>query len=370
MSDDIEQMLADLEDSPKSPKQPKKPKEKGFGHKIKWFFLKWAVFPVSGLAIAAGGVNGYLYHKNAKNYEDYSKHLIGDWLKGKYPKIFDFFYEDDVYTYPDVPLKQASLYKMEVPEYVDDRLKPTVAKHAQLEYDMLRMFGAQESGFRATVRNEFSGACGMMQLLASTQLELMYKHGEKYGYHDRLSKHIKRITREDDTFQYTVDEDLRETVLAICTDAMFSAQMGAEYAIENIEKLHKDFPGRYVNYTDVYMYHFYGAGGGKKFLTNLEATPDRAVKEDYPDHVVKANMATFFKDGGEGEARSYAEIYEYYANKISTQIIQQDKEAHDSHYSFISFLKRAFEEKEGQENDAKKPSAESAVQPQGTKPKV
>jgi|GEM_PF-3532948 len=295
-------------------------------------FLNYIAYPALATVTAIGGINVYLYNKNPENYLEFAKHKGGDWLKEHAP----FLYEEEAYIYPEIAIEEASLNDMDVPRYVEKRMVFAVSS-TEVEYDMLRLMAAQESSFKATVKNDFSKACGLMQLVPSTQLELMYHYGEEYGY-ERLSKHIKNNQGVKDI----ADPKLRETVLNICTDAFFSLEMGAEYARENIAKLHNDFKGRYVTYTDVYMYHFFGANGGKKFLENLEQAPERAVYKDYTDRVVRANMATFYKDADKNAPRSYAEIYEYYASKLSTQVIAQDKQRHDEHYTWGAFLERSF----------------------------
>ena len=313
-------------------KQQDKQRNNGILARAKRKFLNYVAYPALGAVTVIGGINAYLYNENPDNYLEFAKYKGGEWLKDKAP----FLYQDEAYIYPDITIEEATLNDMAVPRYVEKRMVFAVSS-TEVEYDMLRLMAAQESSFKATVKNDFSKACGLMQLIPSTQLELMYNYGEDYGY-ERLSKHIKN----NEGIKDIDDPKLRETVLNICTDAFFSLEMGAEYARENIAKLHKDFSGRYVSYADVYMYHFLGANGGKKFIENLEKTPERAVNKDYSDRVVLANKPTFYKDEGKGAARSYAEIYEYYASKLSTQVIAQDKLRHEEHYTWGAFLGRAF----------------------------
>ena len=304
----------------------------GFLKRLKRKLMNYVVWPTITAVTTVVGTNAYLYSQNPDNYIDFAKHKGGAWLEENAP----FLYDEEVYEYPVVALEDATLNAMPVPKYVDKRMVFAVDS-TEIEYDMLRVMAAQESSFKATVKNEFSRACGLMQLIPSTQLELMYKYGEEYGY-ERLSQHIENKAGR----KVIENKKLRETVLNICTDAFFSLEMGAEYARENIAKLHSYFPGRYVTYADVYMYHFFGANGGRKFITNLESTPGREVRDDYPANVIKANKPTFFKDGGKGEARTYAEMFEYYASKISTQVIAPDKERYENHYTWSAFLDRAF----------------------------
>jgi hypothetical protein len=313
-------------------RQQDKQRGNGILARAKRKFLNYVAYPALAALTAIGGVNAYLYNENPDNYLEFAKYKGGEWLKKHAPSL----YEEETYIYPDISIEDATLNDMAVPRYVEKRMVFAVSS-TEVEYDMLRLMAAQESSFKATVKNEFSKACGLLQLVPSTQLELMYHYGEDYGY-ERLSKHIKNNKGVKDI----ADPKLRETVLNICTDAFFSLEMGAEYARENIAKLHEDFSGRYVSYTDVYMYHFFGANGGRKFLENLEQTPERAVYKDYPERVVHANKPTFYKDAGKGEARSYAEIYEYYASKLSTQIIAKDKQRHEEHYTWGGFLGRTF----------------------------
>ena len=321
---DLDEILSNVNMNPST--------QNGVMKRLKRKFMNWVVWPVTLATAVVAGTNAFLYNQNPDNYIDYAKHVLGDKLKGVFPS----WYDDTAYIYPNVPLEKAVLNEMAVPKYVDRRMD-YASTYKKLEKDMIRLIAAQESSFKATIRHDFSKACGLMQLLPSTQLELMYKYGEEYGY-DRLSQHIEVV----DGRKVIKNENTRETVLNICTDAMFSVEMGAEYARENIDKLHRDFPSRYVTYTYVYMYQFLEGTGGQAFIQNLEKTPDRHVVEDYSERVIKGNKPTFYHDGGKGAPRSYAEIYEYYAGKLSTQVIAEDKERFENHYSFWSFLGRAF----------------------------
>jgi hypothetical protein len=292
-------------------------------------YSRWVTWPLAAAFISVASVTSGLYEANPENFKEFAVHKAGERLKEYLPS----WYEEKTYIYPKVTMDKATLNKMVVPKYVDKRMKFAV-ESTGLEYDMMRLIGAQESSFRATVVNEFSKACGIMQLLPSTQLDLMYNYGEKYGY-ERLSGHIKRVGGKTSI----KDPKLKQTILNICSDAFFSLEMGAEYARENIDRLHKDFPERYVSYTDIYMYHFLGGRGGQKFITNLESTPERSVAEDYPKRVLDANKPTFYKE--DGKPRNYAEIYKYYADKISTTVIEPDKIRQETHNTWSAFLGRA-----------------------------
>tara|TARA_R110002124_G_scaffold64985_2_gene177201 strand:+ start:4052 stop:5086 length:1035 start_codon:yes stop_codon:yes gene_type:complete len=292
-------------------------------------YSRWVTWPLAAAFISVASVSHGLYEANPESFKEFVKHKANDRLKDYLPS----WYEEKTYTYPKVSLDQASLNSMVVPKYVDKRMKFAV-ESTGLEYDMLRVIGAQESSFKATVVNQFTKACGIMQLVPSTQLDLMYNYGEEYGY-ERLSKHIKRVGGKTSI----KNPKLKQTILNICTDAFFSLEMGAEYARENIDKLHKDFPDRYVSYTDIYMYHFLGGNGGRKFIANLEDTPNRLAVEDYSSRVLKGNKATFYKE--DGKPRSYAEIYKFYAEKLSTTIIAPDQQRFETHYSWDAFLGRA-----------------------------
>jgi hypothetical protein len=339
MADELNKIMDDIAE--KKTKSPEKPmtKRREYTDKVlqsldntgKKYdkYSRWVTYPLAAAFISVASVTFGLYDANPENFKEFTTHKAGDRLKGLLPS----WYKEKTYIYPQVEMEKATLNKMVVPKYVERRIKYAV-ESTGLEHDMMRLIGAQESSFRATTVNDFSKACGIMQLLPSTQLDLMHKYGEDYGY-ERLSGYIDKVGGKTSI----KDPKLKQTILNICTDALFSLEMGAAYARENIDKLHTDFSGRYVNYTDVYMYHFLGGRGGQRFITNLESTPERSVAEDYPKRVLDANKATFYK--ADGKPRSYAEIYKYYADKISTTVIEPDKIRQETHYTWSAFLGRA-----------------------------
>ena len=146
-------------------KAQKKDNNTGLYARAKRKFLKYVAYPALAAVTVIGGVNAYLYNKNPENYLEFAKYKGGDCLKAHAP----FLYQEKTYTYPDVPIEQASLHDLDVPRYVEKRMVFAVSS-TEVEYDMLRLMAAQESSFRATVKNDFSKACGLMQLVPSTQL--------------------------------------------------------------------------------------------------------------------------------------------------------------------------------------------------------
>jgi hypothetical protein len=274
---------------------------------------RWTMFTAKWSAAIAIGVGIGLYQHDPETFTAKAReYLLPDPATEEDDADKDLAADAAPYKYPDHP--RGTLMAMEVPAYVDEHLK-SAHESTGMEYPLLRVTAAQESGFKPTVRAKTSSACGLMQLLKGTQIALMKAHGRKYGY-DNLVTLIENgaINRNESTMQNVID---------ICKDGLFSARMGAEYAKANIREIKEDFPGRLVNYTDIYLYHFLGAGGGRQFISKLESTPN----EDAAPHfrtAADANKPTFYKDSGRGEARSFAEIYNYYAKRISTRIIEED----------------------------------------------
>lgn len=207
-----------------------------------------------------------------------------------------------------------SLAEIDVPPKIDLALQQASVRSG-VDYMLLRVMSAQESTFRPAVRNSDSHACGLMQFIPGTQFEMVHRYGAQYGY-DYLTE---KINHNPQTGEYRISRNDRRHILNYCKDPLFSALMAAEYARQNHNSLQRHFPQRSITYTDIYMYHFLGPGGGRTFIRNLEANPSHAAKDYFSQRVVNSNRNVFYSRRT-GAARSFEQIYNYYARRFSTSV--------------------------------------------------
>ena len=104
-------------------------------------------------------------------------------------------------------------------------------------------------------------------------------------------------------------------------DPVANSILGAMYIKESIESAKSVNGGKGVTPADIYLGHFLGSGGQRKFLKNLYANPNRIAAADFGGFAPKtpsgANRSIFAAGkGGEGEPRTYAQVYNLMQKKM------------------------------------------------------
>jgi hypothetical protein len=154
------------------------------------------------------------------------------------------------------------------------------AKMVGVDGGLMATMAALESGFQPGVKAGTSSATGLYQFISSTWKTMLKRYGAKYGISPDASP----------------------------TDPRANALMGAEYIRENADYL-KPHVGRPLTDTDLYIAHFLGAGGARKFLT---ADPN-AIAADMLPAAAAANKPIFYKDG---RALTVGEVYQVINGRV------------------------------------------------------
>ncbi len=151
--------------------------------------------------------------------------------------------------------------------------------------NLMSVMAAIESGFNYAVKASTSSATGLYQFINSTWKTMVSKYGAKYGIAPGTSP----------------------------TDPRANALMGAEFLKENIAAISPAL-GRAPTQTDLYLAHFMGAGGAKKFFKSDQNALGAQV---FPD-AAKANPTIFYHDGkGMSQPKTLAQIYQHFNNLIA-----------------------------------------------------
>jgi hypothetical protein len=165
-----------------------------------------------------------------------------------------------------------------------------------------------ESGMNAGAAAPTSSARGLYQFIEQSWLGVVKAHGAEHGM-GWASDSIKQTA----SGRYVVsDPNVRRQILGLRNDATASSLMAAEHASDNKQALENRL-GRDATGTDLYMAHFLGLGGARKFLGAMEVNPGRSGAAMFPA-AASANRNIFF--ARDGSARSLGEIYDRFAARL------------------------------------------------------
>ena len=165
-----------------------------------------------------------------------------------------------------------------------------------------------ESGLNAGARASTSSASGLYQFIEQSWLAVVKKHGAEHG----LGWAADSIGQGGNGHLSVNDAGTRQAILAMRNDPATASLMAAEYASDNKDALEAT-TGRAATGTDLYMAHFLGLGGAKKFLTSMAANPSATGAQLFPA-AARANRNVFFN--GDGSARTLSDIYNRFATKL------------------------------------------------------
>ena len=178
-----------------------------------------------------------------------------------------------------------------------------------VDFSYLMHKAAAESSFNVDAAAKTSSAKGLYQFIDQTWLAMVDRYGHKHG----LGQYADAIEKGPNGRYHITDEAQRDTIMDLRFDAKAAANMAAEFAAENQRHLESKLD-RDLGATDLYLAHFLGAGGAATFLQEMERNPNANAAQLMPQ-AAKANRNVFY-DRSTGEARSLAEVYDFFAGKF------------------------------------------------------
>lgn len=149
----------------------------------------------------------------------------------------------------------------------------------------MRQIGMVESGLNPNAKNTESSATGIYQFTSGTWDEVMGKHSAQYG--------IPEGTKP--------------------TDPAANAILGAAYLASNRDNFKSSF-GKDPELTDLYLGHFLGNKGRKRYVDGLAANPNAEAHTLVSSRQAKSNKDIFWDK--DGKARSASEVYSLFGNKL------------------------------------------------------
>jgi hypothetical protein len=175
---------------------------------------------------------------------------------------------------------------------VTNAIKTASAKTG-VSFSYLMEKAAAESNFNPTIKARTSSATGLFQFIESTWMDMVDKHGAKYGIDKNASKN---------------------ELLNLRKDPALASFMAAEFAQGNKEYLQQTVGGKIGN-TELYFAHFMGAAGASAFLSQLKKNPLNIAADIFPKEA-RANKGVFY-DSKTGQPRTLQQVYDFFDKKFS-----------------------------------------------------
>lgn len=169
-----------------------------------------------------------------------------------------------------------------------------------------------ESGLNPTAQARTSSARGLFQFIDQSWLATLNAHGAEHG----LGWAADAIRRSPGG-RYNVDDpQLRARIMALRDNPETASVMAAEFAADNRDYLEREL-GRPAESVDLYLAHFLGAGGARRFLRAHDANPSAAAAPLLPA-AARANRSIFYHRNG--QPRSLGEIRTRFAARFGAVV--------------------------------------------------
>lgn len=184
------------------------------------------------------------------------------------------------------------------------------AEATGMSFDFLLAQATQESGLNPEAKSRRSSAAGLFQFTAGTWMEMVRKHGGKYG----LEAEARAVTADRSGKLSVADPAMKKHILDLRRDPKLSALMAAEYAKSNARTLEARL-GRQATEHDLTLAHFLGAGGALRVLQGVEEQPRKVAAHVLPE-AARANPEVF-REPGSRRQRSLLSLYNEVAARFA-----------------------------------------------------
>ena len=188
-----------------------------------------------------------------------------------------------------------------------------------VDFSYLMTLAAAESSFRPESEAETSTATGLYQFTHDTWLNVLKRHGAKYGLVADYAANIEYYAWNGYQRPMVRDESMYQHLLELRKNPRISAMMVAETVLDNQQKLARSFD-REPAEIDLYLTHFLGANGAITFLQSLEQSPGTYAVELFPA-AARSNHNIFHPKTC--APRTVDEVYALFGEKFRTLRYEQ-----------------------------------------------
>jgi hypothetical protein len=184
-----------------------------------------------------------------------------------------------------------------------DRVTAAIRSASQttgISFDYLMKTALRESALNPTAQAQTSSARGLFQFIDTTWLQTVKDDGPTFG----LAAQAGQIERTADG-QYIVRDPLaRAQILKLRDNPEIASTMAGAFSRRNAAEI-QSVLGRQPTAGELYIAHFLGANGAKRFLSLRANNPDASAVSAFPE-AARANKSIFY---GKNGARSVEDVY-------------------------------------------------------------
>jgi len=158
-----------------------------------------------------------------------------------------------------------------------------------------------ESDLDPNLTMKSSSASGLFQFIDQTWLGTLKQAGPAFGYGD----YANAISRNSSGHYSVDDPDMRRQIMKLRNDPSANAVMAGVLTQQNAAALSRRI-GRPPTESELYIAHFFGAGGAGKLIQLADSSPQASAAEAFPS-AAHANRSIFYDR--QGSPRSMQGVY-------------------------------------------------------------
>lgn len=176
----------------------------------------------------------------------------------------------------------------------------SASQQTGISFDYLLKTAYRESALNPSAQAPTSSAVGLFQFIDTTWLATVKEDGPAFG----LQAQANQIEKTADGQYFVRDPAMRAQILALRKNPEIAANMAAAFSKRNAQEI-QTVLGRQPTSGELYIAHFLGANGAKRFLQLRATNPNASAASAFPE-AARANKSIFYGPNG---AKSVEETY-------------------------------------------------------------
>ena len=169
-----------------------------------------------------------------------------------------------------------------------------------ISFDYLMKTALRESALNPTAQAQTSSARGLFQFIDTTWMQTVKDDGPAFG----LAAQANQIEKTADGQYIVRDPMVRAQILKLRDNPEIASTMAGAFSRRNAAEIHSVL-GRQPTQGELYIAHFLGSNGAKRFLSLRAANPNVSAVSAFPE-AARANKSIFY---GQNGARSVEDVY-------------------------------------------------------------